>query len=58
MTETRGENLQETLETMMLEPERIKTEFVEITDYYKITEIINEYAETIEEIGPNPFKGV
>ena len=58
LTETRGENLQETLETMMLEPERIKTEFVEITDYYKITEIINEYAETIEEIGPNPFKGV
>jgi len=58
LTETRGENLQETLETMMLEPERVKTEFVEITDYYKITEIINEYVETIEEIGPNPFKGM
>jgi len=58
LSETRGENFQETLETMMLEPERIKTEFVEITDYYKITEIINEYVETIEEIGPNPFKGI
>ncbi len=56
LTETRGENIQETLETMMLEPERIKTEFVEITDYYKIPEIINEYVEIIEEIGPNPFK--
>lgn len=56
LTETRSENLQETLGTMMLEPERIKTEFVEITGYNKITEIINEYAETIEEIGPNPFK--
>ena len=58
LSETRGENFQETLETMMLEPERIKTEFVEITDYYKITEIINEYVETIEEIGPNPFKEI
>ncbi len=58
LTETRSENLQETLETMMLEPERIKTEFVEITGYYKITEIINEYVEMIEEIGPNPFKGM
>jgi len=58
LSETRGENFQETLETMMLEPERIKTEFVEITDYYKITEIINEYVETIEEIGLNPFKEI
>ena len=56
LTETRGENLQETLETMMLEPERIKTEFVEITDYYKITDIINEYVKEIEDMGPNPFK--
>jgi len=58
LSETRGENFQETLETMMLEPERIKTEFVEITDYYKITEIINEYVEEIQDIGPNPFKEI
>ena len=56
LTETRGENIQETLVTMMLEPERIKTEFVEITDWDKIPEIINSYVELIEEIGPNPFK--
>lgn len=56
LTETRGENIQETLSSMMLEPERIKTEFVEITDYHRIPEIINAYVETIEEIGPNPFK--
>lgn len=56
LTETRGENLQETLETMMLEPERIRTEFVEITDYDKIPQIINDYVEEIELIGPNPFK--
>jgi quinone-modifying oxidoreductase subunit QmoB len=56
LTETRSENIQETLESMMLEPERIATEFVEITDFDKIPEIINNYVEVIEEIGPNPFK--
>lgn len=56
LTQTRGENIQETLETMMLEPERIRTEFIEITDYYKIPQIINDYVEEIELIGPNPFK--
>ncbi|MBN1598882.1 MAG: hydrogenase iron-sulfur subunit [Bacteroidales bacterium] len=56
LTQTRGENIQETLTTMMLEPERIKTEFIEITDYYRIPDIINSYVETIEDIGPNPFK--
>ncbi len=58
LTKTRGENIQETLQTMMLEPERIRTEFVEITDYRKIPEIISEYMEEIELIGPNPFKGM
>jgi len=58
LTEQRGENLQETLETMMLEPERIQTSFVEITDHHKITEIINEYVEELELIGPNPFKSM
>jgi quinone-modifying oxidoreductase subunit QmoB len=56
LTEKRGENIQETLQTMMLEPERIRTEFVEITDYYRISEIIAEYVEEVELMGPNPFK--
>ncbi len=56
LTETRSENIRETLESMMLEPERIQTEFVEITDHQKIPGIINDYIETIEDIGPNPFK--
>ncbi|MGW8316541.1 MAG: hydrogenase iron-sulfur subunit [Bacteroidales bacterium] len=58
LTEERAENLQETLETMMLEPERIKTCFVEITDHYEITRIINDYVEEVELLGPNPFKGM
>lgn len=58
LTSTRAENIQETLKTMMLEPERIRTEFIEINEYYKIPELIDDYIETIEDIGPNPFKGM
>jgi coenzyme F420-reducing hydrogenase delta subunit len=41
---------------MMLEPERISTEFVEITDYQRIIEIIDDYMEEVDLMGPNPFK--
>jgi len=58
LTEQRGENLQETLETMMLEPERIQTKFVEITGHHEIQGIINDYVEEMELIGPNPFKSM
>ncbi len=58
LTEKRAENLQETLETMMLEPERIRTCFVEITDHYEISRIINDYVEEVELLGPNPFKSL
>ena len=56
LTEQRGENLQDTLETMMLEPERIQTRFVEITEHHEIQGIINDFVEELELIGPNPFK--
>jgi quinone-modifying oxidoreductase subunit QmoB len=56
LTEQRSENLQEALETMMLEPERIRTRFVEITGHHEIQQIINEYVEEMELIGPNPYK--
>ncbi len=58
LTQTRGENIQETLDKMMLEPERIKSITLEIDEYNKIPGIIEDYMETIEGIGPNPFKGM
>jgi len=58
LTEQRGENLQETLETMMLEPERITTRFVEITDHHGLVSLLNDYAEELELMGPNPFKSM
>jgi len=53
---TRGENIQETLDKMMLESERIRTVTLEINEYHKIPEIIEEYMKVIEDIGYNPFK--
>ena len=58
LMETRSENIQETLRTMMLEPERIRTEFLEIDEYKHIPEMIDEYLQVIEDMGPNPFKGM
>jgi quinone-modifying oxidoreductase subunit QmoB len=58
LTEQRAENLRDTLETMMLEAERIRTVFVEINEQHRITEIINEYVEELELIGPNPYKSM
>ncbi len=58
LAETRGENIRETLKTMMLEPERVRTEFLEINEYYRIPDIVNGFLEEIETMGPNPFKGL
>jgi quinone-modifying oxidoreductase subunit QmoB len=54
----RMENVQETLERLALEPERVKVVQLPISEFDRIPEIINEFVEEIEEnIGPNPYKG-
>ncbi len=55
---TRSENIQEALDSMALEPERVKLEQLALTEYERIPEIIGEFMETIEEVGFNPFKGM
>jgi quinone-modifying oxidoreductase subunit QmoB len=54
---TRGENIQEKLNQLALEEERVRVEQLAISEFRKLPEIINEFAEQIEEIGMNPFKG-
>ncbi len=56
LTGQRSESYEETLTSMMLEPERIRTEYVEITGASEIIAQIDAYMEEIELIGPNPFK--
>ena len=55
---TREENLQETLQRLMLEPERIRAIQLAITDYDKLATIFSDYVEEIEDMGYNPFKGM
>jgi quinone-modifying oxidoreductase subunit QmoB len=49
--------IQETLDRLVLESERIRVEQVEISDYRRLPELLDEFLETIKEIGPNPYKG-
>lgn len=49
--------VQETLDRLILESDRIRIEQIEISDYDRLPGIIDEFLETIEEIGPNPYKG-
>ncbi len=53
----RMSKVDDTLAQLQLEPERVQTYEVEITDIDRIPRLINEYAARIEEIGMNPFKG-
>ena len=47
----------ETLDRLALESERVRFETVSIVDYDKLPGILDEFAKTIDEVGPNPFKG-
>ena len=53
----RMENVQETLNRLALEPERINFMEVAISDSDKIPGMLNEFVETIKKVGLNPFKG-
>ncbi len=55
---TRGDNIREKLEKMAMEEERMQIHELQISDYEKLPEIFNAFAEVIEEIGMNPFKGM
>ena len=57
LANTRLDNVQETLERLALEPERVKVVELAHDEFDRIPEILDEFAEEIEEIGPNPFKG-
>jgi len=55
-TERMGK-IEETLSSMMLEPERVETMEVAISDSKVIGKRINDFVANIDEIGLNPFKG-
>lgn len=52
----RMENVQEKLKQLVLEPERVELHMLSIDEYDKLPDILNKFAKTIEDIGPNPYK--
>ena len=53
----RMDKIGEALLSLALEKERVKQVEIAIDEYDKIPGIIKEFMDTIEEVGPNPFKG-
>jgi len=52
----RMSKIEDTLQQLQLETERVTTHEVAITDIHRIPEIINDMAATIDKIGLSPFK--
>ena len=50
-------NVKETLDRLSLESERVRVLEVARDDWPRIPKIFEDFAETIEQVGPNPYKG-
>ncbi|MEW6725859.1 MAG: hydrogenase iron-sulfur subunit [Bacillota bacterium] len=57
LAEIRLSKVSETLDRLGLESERCRQVEVSIMDYQEIPKIISDFAERLEELGPNPMKG-
>ncbi|MGD8387451.1 MAG: FAD-dependent oxidoreductase [Desulfobacteraceae bacterium] len=57
LSQIRLSKVSETLNRLALESERVHYETVSIIDYNRVQKVFEEFMETIEEVGPNPFKG-
>ncbi|MCF8010396.1 MAG: hydrogenase iron-sulfur subunit [Clostridiales bacterium] len=56
LAEYRLSKVSETLDRLGLESERVKATQVTIMDYDKIPQMIEDFTEEIDELGPNPMK--
>ncbi len=57
LAEVRMSKFTETLQRLMLGPERIRVHQLAIDEFHKIPQLIGDFVETLEESGPNPYKG-
>jgi quinone-modifying oxidoreductase, subunit QmoB len=57
LAEVRVSKISDALSSLALETERVRYEEIAIDEYNKLPEILNSFAEEIEDMGPNPFKG-
>jgi quinone-modifying oxidoreductase subunit QmoB len=54
---TRLTKVQETLDRLVLESDRVRFEQISMNDLAKVPEIISSFLEKLEQVGPNPYKG-
>ena len=57
LADIRMKKIGEALQSLALENERVAQFEVAIDDYDKLPQMINEFVELVEGMGPNPFKG-
>jgi quinone-modifying oxidoreductase subunit QmoB len=57
LANTRMSNVQETLTRLSLESDRVKVLELARDEFARIPQIFEEFAGSIEKVGPNPFKG-
>jgi quinone-modifying oxidoreductase subunit QmoB len=57
LAETRSGKVQETLQRLMLESERVQVHQLQIDEWHRVPKIFDEFMEVIEKVGPNPMKG-
>jgi quinone-modifying oxidoreductase subunit QmoB len=57
LAEIRLSKVKETLDRLVLESERVTFETISITDYHKLPALLDDFAATLEGVGPNPYKG-
>jgi len=58
LADYRMENVREKLQQLVLEEERVELHELSIADYYKIPKIFDDFLETMDTVGPNPYKGM
>jgi len=56
LAETRASKVQETLDRLMLESDRVQVHQLQIDEYEKLPKIFDDFMEVIERVGPNPYK--
>jgi quinone-modifying oxidoreductase subunit QmoB len=57
LADKRMSNVQETLDRLALESDRLRVIELARDEFERVPELFEEFAEFIEEAGPNPYKG-
>ena len=57
LADVRMQKIGDALSSLALEQERVAQFIIAIDEYDKIPKMVNDFAEVIEGLGPNPFKG-